>query len=239
MLSYLFAKHGTKAEAVLLSLVTQEGKMAWSFICEVFDIAGDYGMFMGIQAAYHDTAENRAKAAPVYIPALVAVIVCTLISVAALVIRMVLFLKQMRRRRRELRGIGQRRDYALLLDGKIEDAERQCVQVYIGTALACCEDLPMGGIGLYFLSTNYAIPPFIIVSLFTSALLLGIKIAGVTTVPNLFGKLKKWKASRPAGESRTARFAPHMTCDRVAHNNKRNGITLNPEWKVSKRLAWN
>ena len=81
--------------------------MAWSFICEGFDIVGDYGMFMGIQTAYHDTAENRAKAAPVYVPAMVAVIVCTLISVAALVIRMVLFLKQMRRRRRQ--GRPQRR----------------------------------------------------------------------------------------------------------------------------------
>ena len=216
MRSYLLAKHGTKAKAVLLSLVTKEGKMAWSFICEGFDIAGDYGMFLGIQAAYHDTAENRAKAAPVYVPAMVAVIVCTLISVAALVIRMVLFLKQMRRRRRELRGIGQRRDYALLLDGKIEDAERQCVQVYIGIALACFEDLPMGGIGLYYLSTNYAIPPFIIVSLFTSALLLGMKISGVTNLLYWFGKLKKWKASRPAGECCTARPALHMTYNRVA-----------------------
>ncbi len=216
MRSYLLAKHGTKAKAVLLSLVTKEGKMAWSFIGEGFDIAGDYGMFMGIQAAYHDTAENRAKAAPVYVPAMVAVIVCTLISVTALGIRIVLFLKQMRQRRRELRGIGQRREYALLLDGKIEDAERQCVQVYIGIALACCEDLPMGAIGLYFLSTNYAIPPFIIVSLFTSALLLGMKIAAVTTLPNVFGKLTKWKANRPAGAARTARFTLHMTRDRVA-----------------------
>ncbi len=194
--------------------------MAWSVICEVFDIAGDYGMFMGIQAAYHDTAENRAKAAPVYISAMVAVIVCTLISVAALGIRMVLLVKQMRRRRRELLGIGQRREYALVLDGKIEDAERQCVQVYIGIALACCEDLPMGGIGLYFLSTNYAIPPFIIVSLFTSALLLGMKISKVTTLPYWFGKLKKWQASRPAGECRASRFAPHLTCNRVAHITK-------------------
>jgi hypothetical protein len=211
--SYLFAKHGTRAKAVLLSLVTKEGKMASSFICEVFDIAGDYGMFMGIQAAYGDTAENRAKATPVYIPAMVAVIVCTLISVAALGIRVVLLFKQMRRRRHELRGVGQRRTYALLLDKKIEDAERQCTQVYIGTALACCEDLPMGGIGLYFLSTNYAIPPFIIISLFTSALLLGMKITGVTTLPYWFGvttlpywfgKMTKWKASRSAGEARTA-----------------------------------
>ncbi len=158
MRSYLFAKHGTKAKAVLLSLVTNEGKMAWSFIGEGFDIVGDYGMFMGIHAAYNDIAENRAKAALVYVPAMVAVIVCTLISVAALVTRIVLFLTQMRRRRRELRGIGQRREYALLLDGKIEDAERQCVQVYIGSALACCEDLPMGGIGLYFLSTKVRDP---------------------------------------------------------------------------------
>ncbi len=241
MRSYLFAKHGTKAKAVLLSLVTKEGKMAWSLIGEGFDIVGDYGMFMGIQAAYSDTAENRAKAAPVYVPAMVAVIVCTLISVAALVIRMVLFLKQMRRRRREVRGIGQRREYALLLDGKIDDAERQCVQVYIGIALACCEDLPMGGIGLYFLSTNYAIPPFIIVSLFTSALLLGVKIAGVTSLPYWFGKLKKWRASRPVGECRTAQFAPPMTRDQVAHNNKLDGITVSPERQVSKRVPgpWN
>jgi hypothetical protein len=158
---------------------------------------------------------------------MVAVIVCTLISVAALVIRMVLFLKHMRRRRRELRGIGQRREYALLLDGKIEDAERQCMQVYIGIALACCEDLPMGGIGLYFLSTQYAIPPFIIVSLFTSALLLGVKIAGVTTLRYWFGKLKKWRASRPAGESRSFTTSGH-----VAHIAK-SIDSVNPEWQVT------
>ena len=209
MRSYLFAKHGTRAKAVLLSLVTKEGRMAWSFVCEVFDIAGDYGMFMGIQAAYGDTAENRAKATPVYIPAMVAVIVCTLISVAALGIRIVLLFKQMRRRRHELRGVRQRRAYALLLDAKIEEAEGQCTQVYIGIALACCEDLPMGFIGLYFLSTTYSIPPFIIVSLFTSALLLGMKIAAVTTLPYWFGKLKKWKANRPAGA--VAELLTHST----------------------------
>ena len=176
--------------------------MAWSFIGEGFDIAGDYGMFMGIHAAYHDTAESRAKVAPVYIASMVAVIVCTLISVVAVVIRIALFLKQMRRRRRELRGIGRRQEYGLLLDGKIEDAKRQCVQVYIGIALACCEDLPMGGIGIYFLSTKFAIPPFIIVSLFTSGLLLGTKFAAVSTLPYWFGKLNKWKANRPARKCR-------------------------------------
>jgi hypothetical protein len=60
----------------------------------------------------------------------------------------------------------------------------------------------MGFIGLYFLSATYSIPPFIIVSLFTSALLLGMKIAAVTTLPYWFGKLTKWKANRPAGASR-------------------------------------
>ena len=40
--------------------------MLWALVGEVFDIAGDYAMFFGIHAAYEDTAENRAIAAPVY-----------------------------------------------------------------------------------------------------------------------------------------------------------------------------
>jgi hypothetical protein len=159
-------------------------------------------MFLGIHAAYHDTAESRAKAAPVYIPAMVALSVSTLISLVAFAIRGVLTVKRIRRRRLQLQTLGRRPEYADLLDGKIDDAEKQCKQLYIGIALACCEDLPMGFIGLYFLSATYSIPPFIIVSLFTSALLLGMKIAGVTTLPYWFGKLKKWKANRPAGASR-------------------------------------
>ena len=200
--SYLLVRHGTKAKAVMLSLVSNEGKLVWSLIGEGFDIAGDYGMFLGIHASYHDTAESRAKAAPVYIPAMVALSVSTLISLVAFAIRGVLTVKRIRRRRLQLQTLGRRPEYADLLDGKIDDAEKQCKQLYIGIALACCEDLPMGFIGLYFLSTTYSIPPFIIVSLFTSALLLGMKIAAVTTLPYWFGKLTKWKANRPAGASR-------------------------------------
>jgi hypothetical protein len=177
--------------------------MLWALVGEVFDIAGDYAMFFGIHAAYEDTAENRAIAAPVYMLAMVTLVLSTLLSVAALAIRGVLMIKQMRRRRLELHALGARREYADRVRGKLEDGKRQCMQVYIGVALACCEDLPMGGIGLYFLSTRYSIPPFQIISVFTSAFLLGMKVAAVATLPYWFGKLNKWKASaRPAGEFR-------------------------------------
>ena len=50
------------------------------------------------------------------------------------------------------------------LDIKIEDAQRQCKQTYIGIALALFEQVPMGGIGIFFLGQRYNAPWFPIAS---------------------------------------------------------------------------
>ncbi len=192
---YVVFKHGTKARSVVLSLVTKEGKMVWGVLGEGFDMAGDYGMFFAIQAALNDTETNRRNAAPVYIPALVSLVVSTVISLLALAVRFAIMVIQLRRRRRELKGFGQRKSYVEQLDIKIEDAERQCKQTYIGIALALFEQVPMGGIGIFFLSQRYAAPWFPIASVFSSGVMLGMKVASITTLPYWWAKLKKWQAS--------------------------------------------
>jgi hypothetical protein len=198
---YLVIRHGSKAKAVVLSLVTKEGKMAWGIIGESFDMAGDYGMVFAIHASFNDTQENHLKAAPVYTAALVSLALSTVILLGALAVRGMLSLKQISRRRRELKTFGKREGYVELLHNKIEDAERQCKQTYIGIALALFEEAPMGGIGVYFLSQRYAVPPFIIISLFSSGIMFGNKLASATTLPYWWAKLKKWEASaRPLGD---------------------------------------
>jgi hypothetical protein len=196
---YLMIRHGAKAKALVLSLVTKEGKMAWGFFGEGFDMVGDYGMFFAIQKAFNDTRENYLKAAPVYIPALVSLVVSTIVSLTALAVRGTITITQLRRRRLELKAFGKRKSYAELLDVKIEDAERQCKQTYIGIALALFEQAPMAGIGIFFLS--HSVPWFQLVSIFTSGVMLGIKVAATTTLPYWWAKLKKWQASaRPVRE---------------------------------------
>ena len=192
---YLAIKHGSKAKAVVLSLVTKEGKMAWGIIGEGFDMTSDYALFFAINAAFNDTQANRSKFAPVYVAALTALVLSTLISLGALAVRGMLTVQQIRRRRRELTAFGKRKEYMELLHDKIEDAEQQCKQTYIGVALAVFEQVPMGSIGVYFLSQRYEVPPFQIVSLFSSGLMLGIKLAAVTRLPYWWAKLKKWQAS--------------------------------------------
>ncbi len=198
---YLMIRHGAKAKALVLSLVTKEGKMVWGFLGEGFDMVGDYAMVFAIHAAFNDTEENRLKAAPVYIPALVSLVVSTIVSLAALAVRGTSTVTQLRRRRLELKDFGKRRGYAELLDVKIEDAERHCKQTYIGVALALFEEVPMGGIGIFFLSQRYNAPWFPIASIFSSGVMLGIKVAATTTLPYWWAKLKKWQASaRPVRE---------------------------------------
>ncbi len=199
--TYLMIRHGTKAKALVLSLVTKEGKMVWGFLGEGFDMVGDYAMVFAIHAAFHDTQENQLKAAPVYIPALVSLVVSTIVSLAALAVRGKITVTQLRRRRRELKDFGKRQGYAELLDVKIEDAERHCKQTYIGIALALFEEVPMGGIGIFFLSQRYNAPWFPIASIFSSGVMLGIKVAATTTLPYWWAKLKKWQANaRPVRE---------------------------------------
>jgi len=53
----------------------------------------------------------------------------------------------------------------------------------------------MGAIGMYFLISKYSIPTFQIVSLFSSALLLGMKVSALSTLPYWWAKLKKWRAT--------------------------------------------
>ncbi len=197
---YLMIRHGAKAKALVLSLVTKEGKMIWGFLGEGFDMVGDYAMFLAIRAAFNDTQENHLKAAPVYFPALVSLVVSTIVSLAALAVRGSIAVTQLRRRRLELKAFGKRKGYAELLDVKIEDAERQCKQTYIGIALAIFEQVPMAGIGIFFLS--HSVPWFQLVSIFTSGVMLGIKMAATTTLPYWWAKLKKWQANaRPVRES--------------------------------------
>ena len=198
---YVVIKHGAKAQAVILSLVTKEGRMACGVFGEGFDMAGDYGMFFAVQAAFTDTQENHQKAAPVYIPALVSLVVSTVISLLALAVRFTIMFVQIRRRRHELKRFGQRMSYVEQLAIKIEDAQRQCKQTYIGIALALFEQVPMGAIGIFFLSQRYAAPWFPIASVFSSGVMLGTKAAAVTTLPYWWAKVKKWQASaRPLGE---------------------------------------
>jgi hypothetical protein len=215
---YLLVKHGKKARPIILSLFSREGKMVWGIIAEFFDMASDYVMFDGIQRDYSGIDAARAKVVPIYIPALVSMILSTAISFAALSVRCVIAIKQIRRRRREFKAFGQRPIYSQQLCDKIQDAERLCKQVslpvrrcaelcrpnsrglramqlYIGVALALFECAPMGAIGMYFLISKYSIPTFQIVSLFSSALLLGMKISALTTLPYWWNKLKKWRAA--------------------------------------------
>jgi hypothetical protein len=190
---YLMIRHGAKAKALVLSLVTKEGKMVWGFLGEGFDMVGDYAMFLAIRAAFNDTQENYLKAAPVYFPALVSLVVSTIVSLAALAVRGTMTVTQLRRRRRELKDFGKRKGYVELLEVKIEDAERQCKQTYIGIALAIFEQAPMAGIGIFFLS--HTVPWFQLVSIFTSGVMLGIKVAATATLPYWWAKVKKWQAS--------------------------------------------
>jgi hypothetical protein len=71
------------------------------------------------------------------------------------------------------------------------------LQVYVSVALAFFEDVPMACIGLYYLTITYGIPVFQAVSLLTSGLLLGMKIASASTLPYWWGKVRKWRRFCP------------------------------------------
>jgi hypothetical protein len=64
----------------------------------------------------------------------------------------------------------------------------------LGLALAICEDLPMTGIAMYFLANSYKVPTFNVISMVTSGLMLGLKVAPVMTFPAQWAKLSKWKS---------------------------------------------
>ena len=198
---YIVFTHGAKAMSVVLSLVTKEGKMAWATLGEGFDMAADYCMFYAIQAAMYDTEKNRRNVEPVYISTMVSLVVSTLISLLALAMRFRILVVQIQRRRRELTSFGQRKGYLEQLKIKIEDAERQCKQIYIGIALALFEQAPMDIIGIFFLHQQYEAPWLPIASVFSSGVMLGMKVAAITTLPYWWTKLKKWQASaRPVGK---------------------------------------
>jgi hypothetical protein len=159
----------------------------------------------------------------VYIPALVSLVVSTVISLLALAVQFVIMVIQIQRRRRELKGFGRRKSFVEQLDIKIEDAERQCKQTYIGIALALFEQVPMGGIGIFFLSQRYAAPWFPIASVFSSGVMLGMKVASVTTLPYWWTKLKKWQASAtPVGKGAAA-LGKELAATSVGSGNAPNG----------------
>ena len=120
---YLFAKHGTKAKAVLLSIVQREAKMAWSLLGEGFDLSGDAAVFVAIQADAQNP-ELRANVSAIVMPAWVSFSLSVVVSVISLVVRASIFIVQLRRRRRDVSQIGVRISYLQRLEAKIEDGQR-------------------------------------------------------------------------------------------------------------------
>ena len=120
---YLFAKHGTKAKAVLLSIVQREAKMAWSLLGEGFDLSGDAAVFVAIQADAQNP-ELRANVSAIVVPAWVSFSLSVVVSVISLVVRASIFIVQLRRRRQDVSHIGVRISYLQRLEAKIEDGQR-------------------------------------------------------------------------------------------------------------------
>ena len=179
----------------MLSLFTREGRIALGFISEAFDMATDFVMFAGINGDYHDTEERRAKVVAVYLPALISLILASVVSFAMLLFYGFMTVSQVRARRSELQALGAQQTHLQKLHKKIAEAEELCQKTYFGVALALFECIPMGAIGLYFLITKYSIPPFQVIGVFSSGLLLGTKAGAVLTLPYWWRKLKKWHAA--------------------------------------------
>ena len=125
---YLFAKHGTKAKAVLLSIVQREAKMAWSLLGEGFDLSGDAAVFVAIQADAQNP-ELRANVSAIVVPAWVSFSLSVVVSVISLVVRASIFIVQLRRRRQDVSHIGSRTSYLQRLEAKIEDGQREIKMV--------------------------------------------------------------------------------------------------------------
>ncbi len=120
---YLFAKHGAKAKAVLLSIVQREVKMACSILGEGFDLAGDTAVFLAIK----DDAQNpvlRASVSAIIIPAWISFSLSMVVSVVSLLVRGSIAVVQFRRRRHDVSQIGGPVPYLQRLEAKIEDGKR-------------------------------------------------------------------------------------------------------------------
>jgi hypothetical protein len=132
--------------------------------------------------------------APIVVPVIVAFCLSAVISAISLVTRGYFAVVQCRRRRRDISTIGGTQPYSERLAAKIEDGERTLKLAGLGLALAICEDLPMTGIAMYFLANSYKVPTFNVISMVTSGLMLGLKVAPVMTFPAQWAKLSKWKS---------------------------------------------
>jgi hypothetical protein len=169
---------------------------------------------------------RRAKVERILVVVWVSFSLSVVISAVSLVVKGGVVLTVLRRRRSSLQTLGRAQSYGRALAVKIEDTENTlkevlrsifgCVpqppshraatrercflrhsQVYVNIALAIFEDVPMACIGLYYLPVTYGIPVFQAVSLLTSGLLLGMKIASASTLPYRWGKVRKWRRFCP------------------------------------------
>jgi hypothetical protein len=125
---YLFARHGAKAKAVLLSIVQREVKMVWSMLGEGFDMAGDTAVFIAIK----DDAQNpvlRATVSAIVIPVWISFCLSVVVSIISLLVRGSIAVVQCRRRRGDVAQIGGRVPYLQRLEAKIEDGEREIKMV--------------------------------------------------------------------------------------------------------------
>jgi len=119
----LFAKHGAKAKAVLLSIVQREVKIVWSMLGEGFDMAGDTAVFLAIK----DDAQNpvlRASVSAIIIPVWISFCLSVVVSLLSLLVRGSIAVVQFRRRRQDVSHIGSRTSYLQRLEAKIEDGQR-------------------------------------------------------------------------------------------------------------------
>jgi hypothetical protein len=154
-------------------------------------------MFVAISKAAQSPIDSvSAAVAPIAVPAMIAFSLSSVISAVALVTRGYFAVVQCRRRRLDISVIGSTKPYSERLATKIEDGERTLKLAGLGLALAMCEDLPMAGIAICFLANAYVyeVPTFNLISMVTSGLMLGLKVAPVMTFPAQWAKLSKWKS---------------------------------------------
>jgi hypothetical protein len=125
---YLFAKHGTKAKAVFVSVVQRDVRIGLSILGESFDMAGDTTVFLAIK----DDAQNpvlRASVSAIIVPAWISFCVSVVVSLISLLVRGSVAIVQFRRRRNDVAQIGARVPYLQRLEAKVEDGEREIKMV--------------------------------------------------------------------------------------------------------------
>ena len=136
-----------KVSQILVSFLMREVLLMVGVVLELMDYTSDAIVFSEVLSSGAEHSETE----PFVLPYIIAFTIASLVSVISLMMKVQLYVKQVRKRRADADPLwleisakfSKRQQKVVMLNSKLQDTKKVITLIWVNVLLACCEDIPM------------------------------------------------------------------------------------------------